>query len=119
MVEKAMEWNDETAADLSQATASTINEIREAFTDPINESLMRVYSVYDVKAKAYLPPFFAPTDGVAIRLVTAAVNDANHDFHKFVEDYSLFRLGHWSEKSGALKPSVPEKLITCMELVDA
>lgn len=44
-----------------------------------------------------MTPFFAPTRGVAVRQFQAAVNDPNHELHKFAEDYTLFELGVFFE----------------------
>ena len=50
----------------------------------------KVYSVYDAKAGGYLDPFMAMTDGLAIRMFASAANDAQHDFHRYAADYTLF-----------------------------
>lgn len=66
---------------------------------------MRVYSVYDSKAEAYLIPFFASTDAVAMRMFTQAAADPNHNFHQFAADYTLFHIGEWDEEKGSLIPA--------------
>lgn len=76
---------------------------------------MLVFSVYDVKAGAYLPPFFARTRAVAIRSFCAAVRDVGHDFHKYAEDYSLFEIGAFDEMSGELTGTVPEQALTALQ----
>jgi hypothetical protein len=48
-----------------------------------------IYAIYDVKAEQFLPPFFAKTNGVEIRMFEQAANDQQHDFNKYAEDYSL------------------------------
>ena len=62
----------------------------------------KVFAVYDSKAEAYLPPFFAQTDGLAIRLFQQAANEENHNFNKWSEDYTLFTIGEWDQDSGTL-----------------
>lgn len=66
-------------------------------------SLKLVFSVYDSKAEAFLQPIFCATEGIAFRLFSAAVNDRNHDFHKFAEDYTLFQIGVFDEQDGRLE----------------
>lgn len=61
-----------------------------------------IYSVYDSKAEAFLKPFFAAADGLAIRMFQQAANDLEHDFSKWAEDYTLFNLGKWDPKNGTL-----------------
>lgn len=76
---------------------------------------MLVFSVYDVKAGAYLSPFFARTAAVAVRMFCSAVRDNAHDFHKYAEDYSLFEIGAFDESSGELTGTVPEQRITALQ----
>lgn len=63
-----------------------------------------VYSVYDSKAEAYLPPFYLHADGQAIRSFTTAANTVGHDFNKFSGDFTLFRIGKFDDFSGMLEP---------------
>lgn len=66
-------------------------------------SIKKVFTVYDSKAEAYLPPFCSPTRGVAIRMVRAACLDVNHDFHKFGADYTLFEIAEFDERTGCVE----------------
>lgn len=63
---------------------------------------MKIYAVHDLKAEAYLQPFFAGTDGLAIRMFQAAANDQEHQFWKYAEDYSLYCIGVWDESAGVV-----------------
>lgn len=72
--------------------------------------LLLVFSVFDSKAEAYLRPFFAETKGLAIRSFRDAANDASSDMCKHAEDYTLYRVGFFSQSSGVLEPCNPESL---------
>lgn len=61
-----------------------------------------VYAVYDSKAEAYLPPFLARTDQVAMRMVAAAAIDPTKDMHRFSGDYTLFGIAIYHEQHGEL-----------------
>lgn len=63
---------------------------------------MKIYSIFDSKAEAYLTPWFSPTNGIAIRTITEAVNDPTHGFGKHSQDYTLFELGHFDPETGAI-----------------
>lgn len=67
-----------------------------------------VYSVYDDKAKAYLPPFFLPTEGMAKRTFADAVNDHNHQFGRHPEDYTLFYLGKFDDSNAEFSTETPK-----------
>jgi hypothetical protein len=63
---------------------------------------MKIYTVYDVKAEAYLKPFFASAKGVAIRQFSEVVNDKKTDFGKYPADYTLFELGVWDDCNASI-----------------
>lgn len=65
---------------------------------------MNVYSVYDSKAEAYLPPFFMRADGEAVRAVSEAAKDRNHQFFAHAGDYTLFRIADFDDAKGVLTP---------------
>lgn len=59
--------------------------------------ILQIFTVYDSKAEAYLPPFYLSTKGQAIRAFTDTANDPNHTFYKHPEDYTLFLLGQFED----------------------
>lgn len=65
---------------------------------------MKIFSVYDSSAEAYLQPFFARAPGEAVRQFQTAVNTADHNFHAYAADFTLFMIGVWDEKSGTIDP---------------
>lgn len=66
--------------------------------------IQRVFSVYDMKSEAYMPPFFAPTSASAIRSFSDAVHKDGSVFNKHPEDFVLYEIGTFSEQSGELMP---------------
>ena len=58
---------------------------------------MKVFSVYDSKAGAYMTPFFADTNGLAVRMFSDICNDRETVYWKHPEDFTLFELGEWSK----------------------
>lgn len=65
--------------------------------------ILDIFSVYDSKAKAFLPPFFMVNSMVARRSFGEAANDANHQFCKHPEDYTLFKIGTWDDSTCAME----------------
>jgi hypothetical protein len=59
----------------------------------------KLFSIYDIKAEAYLQPFFLQTKGQAIRAITDCVNDPNHQFSRHPADYTLFELGEYEDSN--------------------
>lgn len=57
----------------------------------------KVFSVYDSKVEAYLPPVFNTSRGAMLRAVEEAVNNKDHQFSKYAADYTLFELGTFED----------------------
>lgn len=65
--------------------------------------IMQIFTVYDSKAKAYLPPFYAPTVAAGLRSFMTVARDATHDFHINSEDYTLFHIGEFDANAGTIE----------------
>lgn len=78
--------------------------------------ILKIFSVYDNAAGAYLQPFFAPTVGLAVRSFSDAVNDPKHQFNTHVHDYTLYLLGEFNDSDGSFSPQTePVKISTAKE----
>jgi hypothetical protein len=66
--------------------------------------MLKVFSIYDEKAEAYLPPFFLPTTAMATRVFADCVNSETHQFGANPHDYTLFELGQFDDERGDLLP---------------
>ena len=64
-----------------------------------------VFSIYDTKAKAYLPPFILPRKEMAQRTFADCVNAPDHQFHLHPEDYTLFDLGSFDDETARYLPN--------------
>ncbi len=83
----------------------------------------KMFCVHDVKAKAFLPPFFLHQDGMAVRVFTDCVNDPKHSWGAHPADYTLFRSGSFDDCTGKLLPEEPVSLgngvmFVALELAD-
>lgn len=65
------------------------------------------YTVYDNKALVYGTPFFAATDGSAVRSFTDLANDHNTTVGRHPGDFSLFMVGTYDDAVGGLVPVSP------------
>ena len=77
----------------------------------------KIFSVYDSKAKAYLPPFFLHEEGMAIRGFTTAVNDKSHAFGQYPADYTLFNIGAFDDATAQIIHQDPISLGNGIEFV--
>lgn len=59
--------------------------------------LIKIFTVHDSKAEAFIQPFFAQTTGLATRSFEQAANETGHDFNRYAGDYSLFELGTFDQ----------------------
>ena len=60
-----------------------------------------IFTVHDVKAETFMPPFFVPSKGLAIRAFEDCINSDDHHFGKHPADYTLFFLGSFDTDSGS------------------
>lgn len=81
----------------------------------MSETLV-IYTIHDMKAKAYITPVSSTNDDVARRLFHAAVNDPATDFFKYPEDYTLFRTGTFSLQTGELKEEQMRAICKAIDL---
>lgn len=68
--------------------------------------ILGLYAVKDVKAAAFMQPFVAPNDASATRSFIDAIRQPKEQsaIAKWPEDHGLYRLGHWDDNSGTIKP---------------
>lgn len=66
---------------------------------------LRAYTLYDVKSAQHHAPFYAPTDGAAIRLVTDLANDLNTLVGRHPSDHVLYYVGDWDDEKGVFTPT--------------
>lgn len=71
---------------------------------------MNVYTVRDSKVEAYLPPFFAQNHSTAIRMMQDTANDPATLFHKHPEDFQIFFIAKYDEKTGEINSEIHESL---------
>ena len=69
--------------------------------------MLRAYTVYDNKALQFHAPFFAATDGAALRSFDDLSNDPNTTVGRHPSDYSLYRIGEYDDSKGSLLPIQP------------
>ena len=77
---------------------------------------MKIFTIYDSKATAYLQPFFSKTEQTAVRDVTTIVNEPNSNFNLHAEDFSLFTIGKYDEDSGKITAKNPEHIVNLIAL---
>lgn len=63
-----------------------------------------MFSVYDEKARAYLPPFILPEIGMATRTFGDCINSEDHQFGKHPSDYTLFKIADFDDETGEPTP---------------
>lgn len=72
---------------------------------------LECFSLFDDKAKIFGTPFFAINSGIAVRMLTDLVNDPKSTVSRYPEDFTLYRLGEFSDDVGSLKsPVAPEPI---------
>ena len=79
---------------------------------------IKLFAIFDSKVEAYMQPFFSSTEGSAIRSFADVVNDGKSQIWSHPEDYTLFMIGSFDDRSGKIEPlSTPKSLGVAVEYV--
>lgn len=71
---------------------------------------LKAFSVLDVKADMFAPPFFMQTVAHAQRAFTATVNDKESAMSQFPEDFKLCLIGEFDQAQGLMISEPPRSL---------
>lgn len=71
-----------------------------------------IFAVHDKAVDAFLPPFFAPARGAAIRSFMDACSDPQHQFAKHLDDYVLYELGSFDDGNGTFAVHEPQRVMS-------
>lgn len=75
---------------------------------------VKMFTILDAKAEAYLQPFFAQTEGVAIRMVQSTLEKGDSNFSKYPDDFSMFLIGTYDDSNAEVHPIMPKKCLGTM-----
>lgn len=62
--------------------------------------ILQMFTVFDSKAGAYLPPFYNNSNGSAMRNFSDTVNEPGSLLYKHPEDFTLFHIGSFNDADG-------------------
>lgn len=78
------------------------------------------YTLHDVKALQYHPPFFAINDAIAKRMVSDIATDNSTSVGRHPSDYKLYKIGHYDDLTGAFAPlNILEHVVDVVALLPA
>lgn len=69
--------------------------------------LLKAYTIYDCKALQYHSPWFAVSDGAAVRSFSDLANDPQTNIGRHPRDYSLWHCGVYDDNNGQFAPVIP------------
>lgn len=67
--------------------------------------------MFDIRAGAYITPFYLPNLSMAVRAINHSGQDPNHMFCKFPSDFALYSLGQWDDGTCEMTLTTPPKVI--------
>lgn len=80
-------------------------------------SIELMYSLHDVKALNYSPPFLASNHNIAKRMVSELVADLNTTVGRHPSDYKLYFVGRFLTDTGQIAPNdILEHVVDCVAL---
>lgn len=90
-----------------KSPAAIANAVSSGVLEVVPERL-QVFSIYDGAAQAYMPPFFMPTIGMAIRAFGDDVANPQSHFSRHPADYVLYHFGSFNDLKGIFTLFAPE-----------
>lgn len=70
--------------------------------------LSNVYAIYDHKAHAFMQPFFAATNGLALRTFSDNANNPDTVFNRHPDDFELCLLSTFDDITGTFESAAEE-----------
>jgi len=74
-----------------------------------------IYSVYDVATETFMMPVYAKTEAEAIRGFKEAASAPDNAIGKHPADYSLFRIGEFTDHNADLRTETPSCILSALE----
>lgn len=78
---------------------------------------LTIYSIFDKATEAYMRPWFAQSDGQAIRMFVDEARKPDTEINQHPEDYALFRIGTFVDTKGEITPEEPKCLARAHESI--
>lgn len=72
---------------------------------------LQVFSVYDIKARAFAFPFYCGNTEIALRYLAEGANDPTLQLCKNSEDFTLYHLGEWNDENAEFKSTQPPMVV--------
>jgi len=72
----------------------------------------QLFSIYDEKTLVFGQPFQAKTQGEALRMFAAAVNQPDSLLNDYPNDFTLYQIGSFNSENGLLTSECPLVNIT-------
>jgi hypothetical protein len=72
---------------------------------------LNIYTIFDTKTAIYNYPFFQHSDGEATRTFGDLCNDENTRIGQHPEDYHLYRIGTWNDKTAEITQDDHQEII--------
>lgn len=76
-----------------------------------------LFVVYDRAPAVYIGPMTFNTDAQAMRWFNSCVTNADHQFGKNPDDYTLMRCGLFDDQTAEIQPETATKIINGLEAV--
>lgn len=74
--------------------------------------IVKVFSLYDSKAKMFGPPFFMQTRGMAVRALSDLVKDSQSMVCRHPDDFVMYQIGEFNDQDAVFKNQNPHELVS-------
>lgn len=77
-----------------------MNKVVDLSTVKVSMERLQVFSIFDLAAQSFMPPFFMPTVGMAVRAFGDDVVRPETHFARHPGDFVLYHLGGFDDLNG-------------------
>ncbi len=71
---------------------------------------LKMFTIYDSKANAFLQPWFLTTEALAVRAFSDLANDQESNVSRHADDYTLFKIGTFNDATAKVDWTTPVTL---------
>lgn len=74
--------------------------------------ILGMYTIHDITAEVYTPPFYAINEGSAIRVTRGLTNQPGTHYFDNPEDFRLYQIGDFNDEDCSIS-LIPERRLVC------
>lgn len=76
---------------------------------------VKLFSIYDKKAKVFNPPMSSVNQGTLLRTLSDQLERADNLMSRFAQDYDVYEIGYFDDLTGDIQVNGKPGFVCCLE----